>query len=387
MTGFDCSRLERLIRPIAVYHGKGNLFIGHRKQGPECEFVLTQWPDAKIQLQCIMEDSPAVVEKSTNLQGKTRDGRFVRASLYPLVCSSAWSSAGKCTCRFLVKALTVEVPRLSASINQLEFLLTNFKLPANIILQVNDRKITIKRVTGYNEICDMLREFNGIDVTSEAIVETCKLYELDELEKLMDEVCLLLSLASGTTVQWICYKATTNDGDCVRMYHRSVVTKPYTSLRLIPSDSVKSFVEQTLQEFKRQNQKRKMGTAILLYLDAKSEQDYLELRGLKLASLAEFLKAQLKLKGNFKPALQSLCTDLGLTNEQENVDRFVKNRDKLVHAARFCYDDACQEYRFMMTFMGKILLAMLRYNGDYLDWTVEAEWESDMRKPLELEKE
>jgi len=41
----------------------------------------------------------------------------------------------------------------------------------------------------------------------------------------------------------------------------------------------------------------------------------------------------------------------------------------------------------MMTFMGKILLAMLRYNGDYLDWTVEAEWESDMRKPLELDRE
>jgi len=386
MTSFDPSRLERLIRPIAVYHGKGSLFIG-QKQGPECKFILTQWPDAKIQLQCIIEDSPDAVEKSTNLQGETRNGSFVRASLYPLVCSSTWSSAGKCTCRFLVKALAVEVPRLSASINQLEFLLTNFKLPANIVLQVNDRKITIKRVTGYNEICDMLKEFHGIDVTSEAIVETCKLYEIDELKKLMDEVRLLLSLASGTTVQWICYKATTNDGDCVRMYHRSAVTKPYTSLRLIPSDSVKSFVEQTLQEFKRQNQKWKMGTAILLYLDAKLEQDYLELRGLKLASLAEFLKAQLKLKGKFKPALQSLCTDLGLASEQENLDRFVKNRDKLVHAVRFRYVDAWQEYRFMMTFMGKILLAMLRYNGDYLDWTVEVEWESDMRKPLELEKE
>lgn len=386
MASFDPFRLERLIRPIAVYHGKGRLFMG-QKQGPECEFILTQWPDAKIQLQCVIESAPDAVERSTSLQGETRDGSFVRASLYPSICSSTWSSAGKCTCSFLVKVLVVEVPRLSAPINQLEFLLTNFELPANIVLQVNDRKITIKRITGYNGIYDMLKEFKSIDVTSEAIIEACKLCEIDELEKLMDDVCLLLSLASGTTVQWICYKATTNDGNCVRIYHRYAITKPFTSLRLIPSDSVKSFVEEALQEFKRQNQEWKMEAAIRLYLDAKLEQDYLALRGLKLASLAEFLKAQFGLKGEFKPALQSLCTDLGLACTEEDLDRFVENRNQLVHAVRFRHpSNAWQEYRFMMTFMGKILLAMLRYSGDYFDWTVEAEWKYNMRKPFELGK-
>lgn len=94
----------------------------------------------------------------------------------------------------------------------------------------------------------------------------------------------------------------------------------------------------------------------------------------------------------FRHALYDLAGEVHLgfeskTRMRREIERFKTNRDELVHRARFKSNDPWREYAFMMTFIGKVLLAILGYDGYYCDWTKPPGWvgpDSEMRVKLEL---
>jgi len=465
MTSFGPFRLGRLIQPIAVYRGKGNLFVDAEK-GPDCEFLVAQWPDANIQLECVLNEPSKDLlilteRKPSHLLGKIANGMDVEVLLDRVgAYSSSLTSSGEMYLCYLAQNLSVSVPHSSDLVRKLRFGLTNFELPVHkVTLQVPRRDVIVERVQGYKERSELVKSLRGIDVLSELSIEIYPDEELEEIKELADNLCCLFSLARGIKINWIYYQAFDERGDIVGKYQRNVVVKPYSPFRLIargrPHD-LKEFVEQTYPSFRKlkdrwlkdccpqQPNSWWFCQAVDALADAKLEQDFLELRGLKLASLLEFirsiyledtdkkyivpkdefernyrgLKRDVKqvLKSYFPEQTAKMCShvqgfkwttfrqtvremteELGLSVSKDERDKLVKYRNNLVHRMSFfdedeetskdkrTEEDAFQAYRFMMSFVEKLLLAVLRYQGCYLDWTKHATWESDMRTPLSLD--
>lgn len=192
------------------------------------------------------------------------------------------------------------------------------------------------------------------------------------------------------------------------------------------ASDTKRFLEQTYPVYisKRDDYRLIRGT-IDAYLDAKAENDYLETRAVKLAVAMEMLKNVFvaqpsaaakefiveekdfesvvgpiseamervleengindksdrralsnkpKIRGlnrrSFRYCLVKLCETLELNVSAQDLDLFVKCRNELIHKGRFhCSlvtnktEDKVKEFGFLVTFMDRLFLKLLGYNG------------------------
>ncbi|MBN1285390.1 MAG: hypothetical protein JXB47_08330 [Anaerolineae bacterium] len=274
----------------------------------------------------------------------------------------------------------------------------------------------------------MLKATKDINVTCEAYAEIGSQDEQIVVRELMDDLCVILSLAMGCHVEWIYQDFLSSNGEFIGCYCRGVSTSAYTPLKLIgtyPPEDIKEFVEQVFGRFRQQKEVWSLFEVTQIYLDAKSEKDVLPLRGLKLATLIEFLKTCYLERVNktlvlgrdfsnselrhlkremkevlctvfgdrasdrqvelmlrhvqglkwypFRQALRDIFQCINLSVSSKELGRFVDNRNELVHRAKFISKDFWKEYAFMMNFINKILLAILGYKGHYNDWTLPAD--------------
>lgn len=145
---------------------------------------------------------------------------------------------------------------------------------------------------------------------------------------------------------------------------------------------------------------------IIAYIDARSEEDFLEMRGVKLAIVAEMIKAQrggaVSTSSNaggwrrsisrlvsrwrrpvhqrFSAALRAACRNAGFRPSRSDIRDFVSSRNRLVHVGRFRSDPAApqlpcrfsspaMEYFFMVSFIDRFFLNLFGYTGPFLDWS------------------
>lgn len=449
-------KFEESTGAVAVYRGKGSLFIGE-EEGPACEFYSIQLPNANIQVKCALKGPLGTAKQPTHLQGITNDGFSIKATLYPFVCSTTFT--GDRFCLYLAKDLAVRIQPSSGPIHRLRFGLTNFEVPPKALFQVAGRTVTVKRVQGYQERLNVVKQLRGIDVMSEVAVEADSTDRLREVCELMDDLCLLFTLARGTKINWIYYEALEDQQSWVERYHRNVVVKSYSPFALIARDNprdLKEFVEQayvSLQKLKdccqRQRKSFWYAQAVDALADAKLEQDFLELRGLKLTSVLEFIRSvylrdrdaehivsedEFKSKyaelekemrqllrrffssqtaeemckhtqglnwPTFRRTVREMTQSLGLSVSKDELNKIVEYRNELVHRMRFFKDsgntrdtkgtkkDLYSAYLTMMNFIEQILLAVLGYQGYYLDHTKHTKgvcWEAKLRTFLSLDK-
>ncbi len=311
-------------------------------------------------------------------------------------------------------------------------------------LTLDGFEIAVRPVDSYQDIIRGLEATRGVDVTCEAAVATDSIEKEDTVVRAIEDLCTLLTLACGCRVRWIYYDVTNSDDKLFKSFHRSAITKSFGTLPLIatnPARDTLDFINKTFFNLRAQEQPWELHKAIDAYTDAKLESDYLELRGLKMAVTMEHLKGRYLIQQGrvhilnpkkfdsvvnslvnlvrwvlpavfpeleadkmdmmanhargfnwypFGRALSELCKSLGLRMNSAERRRFKVIRDELVHRMAFHLDfgNSGEQYRFMMTFVGKVLLAILGYDGYYYDWTKEPGWEGEdleMRVKLELE--
>ena len=269
------------------------------------------------------------------------------------------------------------------------------------------------------------------------------LAEIDELIGMVEDVCLLLTLACGCRVNWLFYDVTDLSGASLRSHHRDAITKPFGTLRLIssePPEDIASFLERSYPIYKSEFDRWELNKAIEAYNDAKIETDYLEFRALKLVVVMEHLRgryakeqgkvnvfpqetfdarlvvlketvkksvqqwlpeaaaAQIEMLTNsvegmnwypFRRAIKEMYCEVGLQVSSRDRGRFVDIRNELVHRMDFPgnRDSDWRHYQFLMNLIGKTLLAILRYDDFYLDWTTGATepWRTEMQMRTKLE--
>lgn len=135
--------------------------------------------------------------------------------------------------------------------------------------------------------------FKGIRVTCEVIVEIEEETKIVEVIDMVYDLCDLMSIASGSRIQWIyCYGFDT-EGKILLRIHRSSITRPYQPMQLIRNNYLwmKKFLEDSYVVFtENQNLLSQNRYIINIYLESKAENDLVEQRGIKLVIAIETFK-------------------------------------------------------------------------------------------------
>ena len=268
-----------------------------------------------------------------------------------------------------------------------------WRLPLDLVDSRGLVALNLMPVVGYSEIAQNISTTRGIAVTCEAVIEITALPAGLEPDEVVSDLCLLLSVARGTRVQWLYRRELDPSGVEVAATHISHITRNFQGMepldhRAAAGEHTKRFLETgygALSDVARTYAVRR--GLIAAYIDSRSEDDFLEMRGVKLAVVAEMIKAQHgggpssapPTRPRFGPALRAACREAGFRPTRAAVSDFVASRNRLIHAGRFRSDPAASvasrfatqeaEYFFMLSFVDRFFLSLFRYTGPFLDWS------------------
>jgi len=424
----------------ASYSGEGTLF-GAQGEEESCSFCVFQLRDGCcVALTEVRDPDPVRAlqfNTATSLVGATSDDRPLTATgLFETTYLPPIAGENNVVCRaHICREIDVGDALSDASSKVSRFAVTNLCIVKAISINHPAARAQAVRVTEYADRSKRLQFSKAVDVTSELLVESTN---QEPRNRVAQDICNLLSLAQGCRVQWISRVDYSSSGVASHWYHASLVTKPYVALPIVDprrSDDTARFLDVALPVFLRRGELWNLNQGLLdAYLDAKSEVDFLQLRGVKLAVTLEMLKACIigvegirefvrpkaefteivpllrtavhgilvdqgwqnteravayaNLQGlnrfPFRSLVEALCSEVGLTLTEEDLRLFVKCRNSLVHRCRFycetaddedrrnCrpHDTKEEEYFWLLHVMDRLFLRTVGYDGPWIDWSI-----------------
>ncbi len=197
--------------------------------------------------------------------------------------------------RFLCRTLTVR-SQSPLQPSRVTFSLVNLDIgPWQLPLTIEDTDISIRPLDGAKELLRSVQATRGIDVTAEASMQLGSLDEMPDLQRKVENLCLLLSLARGTIVAWISFDVLDEHGELATTACYDRYTRGYQKLYLIAPgehDSTKRFLDTAYPNLERCTTDWDIRKAIQSYVEAKSESDVMESRGLKLVVCMELVRSR-----------------------------------------------------------------------------------------------
>jgi len=442
----DLSEFGKIFR---TYSGSGKLCFGDNRE-LNCNFKVAQLSDGRLYASCEIltpDFSIDVFEKVGSLSGRTDDGKHLDLQQLLAVSSQVSSSPQGVSEDVLLlgKELSVSDGTFPEGPVTFKFFITNLNVGSvgkELSLTLDGFAVTVHRIPSYEQIVGRLKA-TKVDITCEALVRADSIEQQDTVLPLIGRLCLLLTLARGCRIEWIGYDVMTIAGHIFKSFHKNAVTKPYGTLPLIgmnPAQDTLDFISTTYPALARCERQWELRKAIDAYTDAKVEVDFLEFRALKMTIVMEHLKGRYLTQQNrvylidptkyqqheesiirfvewilrtvfpkvetekiesmarhaqglnwypFGRALTELCKSIRLRINSKERKRFGDIRNELVHRMAFhpSHGTAWEQYVFLMTFVGKTLLAILGYDGNFYDWTEPPGWigeQMQMRKKLDL---
>ena len=379
----------------------------------------------------------STAQHAREILGSTSDGFQLQATRLLFKRSSGLQIT------YYAGALSVLEQR-DVKIVELKFRLTNFKFPLTLEWLLDEHFVRIERLENYDEAIDRLHTIGGAEITALMTVRPSKPIAIDKVDQathIADDVSMLLTLARACSVQPLVFDAYSKDKRRVTSIHTDMKTTPYCSTPLIDPrnhNDTLEFIQQTFNVFRQKNELWELTRIIRQFIDANDQGGYLESRALKLAVLAESIKsshARLNKKESileeklfntgidilkkrlhsslvevfpealteeidrmvkhacelnrysFGELLQGLITSLRLKVSSSDRYKFVNIRNPLVHEARFLHADEngnkrsdTEQWAFMLTFMGRIILAILEYRGHYFSWDLHVRGMSEQAR-------
>lgn len=402
---------ERTLKPklltaygdyIATYNGNGILTLEDTQPPISCTFEAGQLRNGEIRLLCSSSNFYSFMTPIKKFDGTTVEGYRVSSERQIMGIDYQSSSQSGTWAAYHLQEMIVQKSEHMQT-HSVRFGLTNFLFNRPFTLHLkHDNDVTILSIQSLKEHSDVMWSvptLRGIDVTCEVVGNVSVDQNREWLENVVDALCYLLSVARGTKVEWIYCDQYDGNGACLSRTHASRVTKEYCLLSVLKDDlETKIFVEKTYGAYRANSEDYRLDQGTIdAYLDAKSENDYLQLRGIKFAVAMEALKAVLlklprinvkeyilgnndfkstrrkiekfvrdELKAEnigptqrneickklselnrrpFKDILIDLFDSIDLRVEKQDLALFVKSRDSLVHQGRFYYETATPDDR------------------------------------------
>ena len=253
--------------------------------------------------------------------------------------------------------------------------------------------VHIERVVGYSKVELKVSTLGETAVTCEAVIDVTALPSGVAPDDLVNDLCLLLSVARGTWVQWVYRRETDSDEGDAAITHVNHITRRYQGPPVLDPRAgrrghTKRFLEGAFAALPAADATFDLRRGLVqAYVDGRSHEDALEMRGVKLAVVAEMIKARYLGQAQHVPgekfppfgkALRAACAAAGYVPSSAIRRDFVKSRNRLVHAGRFRSDPINrhdsrfrapdEEYFFMVSFLDRFFLKLLGYTGPYLEW-------------------
>lgn len=305
---------------LSVYRGKGSISIidGAGEKIHQCSFEVGQRNDGDIILIC--RNIPAGFSiffhfgmQAKKFHGETDEGYSIKSNesekflqLRYLKPPENWLYDDNLVFRITELSLKYSEEPLQ----EIHFGLCNFQFDEedvienetesdNIILPLTEQEkieIQFKKIRDYNETINRISILGTIDVTCELILKITDCKNLEKIVEIVDDICFLLSIKKGTKVSWIYYDICDNTGKTIFKKHGSKVTKIFQPLDIFyfkdpHGFQTKKFLELTYPHYIKNRDRLKLNRGVIdTYLDAKTENDFIETRAGKLALTIEFLK-------------------------------------------------------------------------------------------------
>lgn len=421
------------------YEGVG-LLRSQPDHEANCKFRAFQLRDGAVIALCEFEYSRAAVNviggTEISLIGKMHDGHRIAGEglsecnyLPPLDTSKSGIYAA-----YRVDSLTIFFDEALES-DRSKFLLTNLTLfPMPLFVEHPAGKATIRPVENYDPVLKRLQVTKAIEATVEMEVNGT---DADRCMAAADDICYVLSVARGTKVNWISVSHEFGD-KITRANYSSRITKRYVPLPTIDyrnQHDTDEYLGIALKTYLDRRDKWALPKGLIdAYLDAKSEGDFLQVRGVKLVVAIETLKSVfvsatgrsefISSKSDFAQIKQSLkdevsrvlhqahwnkhqCSSLyrnliGLNRvsfgeilremleyfalEVSAADQslFLECRNSLVHNCKFyCespdrrregippHSNPTAEFKWLVHLVDRLFLRLLGYRGPYIDWSCQ----------------
>jgi hypothetical protein len=393
---------------IAIYNGKGTLTLDDN-QSLLCIFEVGQLRSGKVLLLCNFPTPPnfSPFVSPHKFEGTTTGDNFHISSIGSLTIADFQldynpGSQSDQFALYLVNGIIVQMAE-GIQAESMRFGLTNFIFDEDITLCLQHESdvtmLTFRPINELNRVMQRVQILKGIEVTCEVIVNIAVDEDTARLEKVVNDLCYLLSVSQGTTIQWVYCDHYEKSGKCLSRKHAARIVKAYSPLSIINiAREVMIFLEKTYDAFVTNRELYQLDMLIEAYLAAKDENDPLQLRGVKLAVAIEALKAvllkvpelntteyileydffkslrgkiqkfmsqELKKEKNidkterdamykklpelnrraFEDVLTAFFNHIGLRVEAQDLDHFISSRNSLVHQVRFYSETATEDER------------------------------------------
>ncbi|HQU93511.1 MAG TPA: hypothetical protein PLK77_14495 [Pyrinomonadaceae bacterium] len=299
---------------IDVYEGTGSL-KSTKGASFNCKFEAGQLRDGTMVLLCTSLPGEYFIfdlGDEIQLQGQTKDGKAVESQGRNTSINILADSLGRPGSRMALKPSKLVVTVSDENPAKLRFGLTNFRMSGPrasfdgrwhdyLPLRLVDHEdqswcgVQLRPVESFRETMLRVSTLRSIEVTCTAEVDVEKFGPFETIETVMRRLCLIASVARGTKIEWVYCDQLNRNGKLIGRTHVHRVTKPYGALSVIDyrgdDKATWLFLEGAYTTFCKRCEAFELDRGTIdSYIDAKSESDFIETRGAKLAVALEGLK-------------------------------------------------------------------------------------------------
>ncbi len=249
---------------------------------------------------------------------------------------------------------------------------------SDIPTKLSDGGLMITQVQNYKEVMKRLRDRGGVDVTAEVIFEERTDIDYNVQESILENLCLLLSLAKGTIINWVYCTSYDSNNNFLEIFARRAYTTEFQSgfgmidTRARYKEDLKYFVEKCYDQLKVEKRRMGLDTAISYYLESKRHPAK-EIKFLLASIMMETLKSNYKnirrlaKRMDFRHVLEKLFNEYGIVDY--NLD-FIDLRNVVVHEGllNISLKDFWEEYQKLIRLADETFMKILRYDGYYIEF-------------------
>ncbi|MHB8164701.1 MAG: hypothetical protein ACYDDV_10255 [Methanoregula sp.] len=287
---------------IAEYEGIGNITLLNGST-INCTFTAGQLHDGQVLFICKQIKWDEGISRndfnSVKFSGKTKDGQTIWFDQSLIMINNLHNSRSHFEFTYKLKELFIQYSNID-SFHSASFDITNFRFEGDnperscFKLGLMDcEQIIFEKNNEYEQIARRVLTLHQIGVTSKVVFDNLHSKSRDEYIKKINDLCLLLSIARGTKINWIYNELRNENGEILLKSHASTTNRSFTAVSSIIEESntkaTKEFLEGAWKVIQTNPILKKRITAIINeYIEAK--QGYIESKGIKCAVVLEMLK-------------------------------------------------------------------------------------------------
>ncbi|MDE2777887.1 MAG: hypothetical protein OXI77_18320 [Chloroflexota bacterium] len=380
---------------ISLYEGSGKL------NQQDCEFEVGQRSDGQIRVYCTFSDSPELVNAhGVKFCGCTNDGRKVLGK-GPFQ-NRPWgvdydTEPERYFSHYGLWELTVGEQDWSKA-HSVSFALTNFLFCGNdansggrgtcynkFKLKLDSSDVVFRRVDDYYDIYNTVVTGQSTEVTCELTIAVDGRGR-DEVRKMINRICDLLTIAQGRRIEWINYRVYDANSSLIFTYHEIRRTDPRRGFVLIDFQNANTAINYLTKSFPAygrfdsQHPSLLNGVANIMF-DTNAAR-FTITHALSMFCMVDalgknLLDYQYISRGKTPPHRYPIKTKVeALKNAykvclcQNEIDYFGLSRNCVVHELKFHTGDARKEYEKSSHIFHRILLRILDYEHLYFDITL-----------------